>query len=120
MVNLIKDCVCKECGTNFKGGPRACYCPSCREIRKKETLEKHRKNKKTGNTRILGSIDICEQCGEHYMVNAGLQRFCPNCQESHNQEYDKVTGLAYYHSNKDIINPKRNIKRRNMRRNKKY
>ncbi len=112
MISLIKDCICKQCNIIFKGGPRAYYCPSCREDRKKETNRSHRENKKAGNSRTLGATDICQQCGGQYMITAGLQRFCPDCKKSHNLEHDRVTGLAYYHTNKNDINPERNKKRR--------
>ncbi|MDT2182425.1 hypothetical protein P7H07_19215, partial [Paenibacillus larvae] len=51
-------------------------------------------------------------------VNAGLQRFCPDCQPIHAAEHDRRTSLEYYTANKDTINPARNQKRREWRRRK--
>ncbi|MEN6312775.1 MAG: hypothetical protein ABFD25_00850 [Clostridiaceae bacterium] len=69
-------------------------------------------HKKNGPARPLGSIDKCERCGKDYVVEGGLQRFCPECQPIHAQEYDRETGLEFYHENKDRINPYRNENRR--------
>lgn len=106
---MIQNRVCRQCGRSFQGGPRAYYCPSCRDIRRRE-----RDNglKKAGPVRPLGSMDICERCGKPYIVMSGLQRFCPACRPVHNREYDRKTGLAFYRENSDQINPVRNDRRR--------
>lgn len=109
---MIQDRICEQCGISFKGGPRAYYCPSCRIERSKQTNRDYKQRKKIGKTRELGSIDICEKCNEEYVVNSGLQRFCSKCQIPHNLEYDRETGLEFYHKNKDTINPIRNERRR--------
>ena len=72
----LVDHVCKQCGAEFTGGPRAIYCPKCRKIRKAEADRRHKKN---GTSRKIGSTDICENCGKPYIVNGGLQRYCPEC-----------------------------------------
>ena len=108
---MIQKRICKECGCSFDGGPRAYYCPGCRIERTRETNRTHKRRLKMGSTRKLGDTDKCERCGKEYTVNAGLQRFCPDCQEEHAREYDKITSLKYYHQNKVRINPLRNIRR---------
>lgn len=35
---------CRQCGVKFTGGPRAWYCPECREARVKEQRKQCRKN----------------------------------------------------------------------------
>ncbi len=72
----LVDHVCKQCGAEFTGGPRASYCPKCRQIRKAEAGRRHKKN---GTSRKIGSTDICENCGKPYIVNGGLQKYCPDC-----------------------------------------
>ena len=72
----LKDRTCRTCGTVFKGGPRAWYCPTCRYERIKMAA---RKNRQHPPRRKLGSIDQCENCGKDYIVNSGLQRYCPAC-----------------------------------------
>lgn len=70
--------ICKICGVEFSGGPRAKYCPDCRAERAKEAS---RENKRNGAARKLGSTDICEWCGMPYTVNSGKQKYCPNCKD---------------------------------------
>jgi ribosomal protein S18 len=106
---MFQQRICKQCGCSFTGGPRAYYCPSCREKRRRE---RERNYKKYGHARALGSVDECKRCGEDYIVNAGLQQFCPKCQRIHALEYDREHGLKYYITNKMKINPARNMKRR--------
>lgn len=67
---------CKECGRIFIGGPRAWYCPDCREIRR---IERERKYRIYGNNRKLGDIDYCQNCGKEYIICSGLQKYCPAC-----------------------------------------
>lgn len=100
--------VCKECGKTFSGGPRAWYCPECRENRRRE---RDRLRQKKGPNRKLGSTDYCVACGKPYIVNSGLQKYCPKCAPEQIAEIDRKQGLEYYTTNKDQINPKRNAKR---------
>lgn len=67
---------CKECGRLFNGGPRAWYCPECRRERQLKTKREYNKR---GSVRKIGSTDICERCGEPYVVNAGRQKYCSDC-----------------------------------------
>ncbi len=108
---MIQDRIC-QCGAVFQGGPRACYCPTCRHERQKEQGREHKRRKRMGLTRELGSIDQCEHCGKEYNVAGGNQRYCPECGPVLLAEHDRVTGLAYYYKHKDDINPARNKRRR--------
>ena len=108
---MLLDRICVRCNINFKGGPRAYFCPECRIIRRRETCNKYRARKRKGLTRKIGGIDKCERCGNNYTVEAGLQRFCIDCKLVHKLEYDRTTGLKYYHISKDISNPIRNLRR---------
>jgi len=124
----IYDRICRTCGTNFKGGPRAWYCPDCRHEREKERARKY---KQGPAKRPIGSIDICENCGEEYKVASGLQKYCPKCQPAMHKKVDNEQGTEYYHKivakdkklrskkrrahyakNKDEINKKRREKTR--------
>ncbi|MNW42237.1 hypothetical protein D3C74_194010 [compost metagenome] len=109
---MIQDRKCRECSVVFQGGPRAYYCPSCRIERKKTAKQAYVERKRRGESRSLGSSDKCERCGKTYVVEASLQRFCPDCQPIHALEYDRDTALPFYHVNKDRINPPRKLKRR--------
>ncbi|ARF67197.1 hypothetical protein B7C51_04295 [Paenibacillus larvae subsp. pulvifaciens] len=103
---------CRECSASFQGGPRAYYCPSCRAERTRKTCTEHKRRKRQGKTRSLGSKDTCERCGKTYTVKGGNQRFCLDCQPIHTAEYDRRTSLEFYNSHKERINPKRKLKRR--------
>lgn len=109
---MIQSRTCHQCKTNFLGGPRAYYCPSCRVERAKQTHAEYRRRKRQGEVRALGSTDKCERCGKSYTVEAGLQRFCPECQPIHAADYDRRTSLEFYNENKERINPPRKMKRR--------
>lgn len=109
---MIQDRQCLTCKNAFKGGPRAYYCPTCRDDRSKQTKAAYRARKQAGNVREIGSHDICKRCGEEYTVEGGQQRFCPECQPIHAAEYDRKTSLPFYHENKERINPTRNMNRR--------
>ncbi|AUS03580.1 hypothetical protein ERIC1_1c34050 [Paenibacillus larvae subsp. larvae DSM 25719] len=107
---------CRQCGNTFEGGPRAYYCPTCRAERTRKTYAEYKRRKRQGKARALGSTDTCERCGKSYVVNAGLQRFCPVCQPIHAAEHDRRTSLEFYREHKDRINPARNERRKKYRR----
>lgn len=109
---MLQQRTCRQCGNQFKGGPRAFYCHSCRIERRREQCRDFRRRERKGDIRPLGSIDKCERCRKDYVVVSGLQRFCPVCQPVHAQEYDRETSLDFYHDNKDRINPVRYERRR--------
>lgn len=109
---MLQDRTCRQCDVTFRGGPRAYYCPDCRAERSRKAGAEHKRRKRRGLVRELGSVDTCERCGKPYTVQGGLQRFCPECQPIHAAEYDRETSLTFYHENKERINPPRKMKRR--------
>lgn len=106
---MLLDRVCRnnKCNKNFIGGPRAYYCPECRVVRRRDQSTEGKRRKKKGLVREWGSIDFCERCGKEFIVNAGLQRYCPECQPIHAKEYDRITSLETYHNNSAKINKSR-------------
>ena len=70
--------MCAQCGAAFQGGPSARWCPACRLERRRA---RDREYKRRGPARKLGSVQICERCGGEYILDAGLQRYCPGCAE---------------------------------------
>ena len=83
---------CRQCGAVFDGGPRAWYCPSCREERRKERQAGYRKN---GSNRHLGDTDYCTVCGHPYIITGGLQRYCPSCAPEVIREKDRAASRAW-------------------------
>lgn len=110
MAVVVKDRICKQCGKTFPGGPRAWYCPECRDVRKRQQAAIRRQ--RLGPNRPLGSIDHCAVCGKEYIVRSGLQKYCKDCAKAAVAEKDRAASLAYYRDNKDAINPTRYEKRR--------
>lgn len=112
--NVIRVRTCRQCGCEFRGGPRAWYCPGCREQRRLERDRKFQQNKRAGisSERPLGSIDHCEICGKEYIVKSARQRYCPDCAPGASKEADRKQGIEHYADMKSINNPIRNEKRR--------
>lgn len=101
--------VCKQCGRNFSGGPRAWYCPYCRYERRKE---KDRKYHKDGSMRKIGDTDFCVNCGKPYTITSGMQKYCPDCALACIREIDRQQSLALYHRKSDEISEQRKSVRR--------
>lgn len=76
MSSVVRQRTCRQCGAVFPGGPRAWYCPACREERRREA---NRRYKAKGANRPLGSTDYCIVCGAPYTVAGGRQKYCPKC-----------------------------------------
>lgn len=112
--NVIRSRVCRQCGREFPGGPRAWYCPECREQRRMERDRERQRDKRAGISpdRPLGSVDHCEICGKEYVVNSARQKYCPDCSVKAVQEADRKDAIEYYGNHKDTANPIRSEKRR--------
>lgn len=107
--NPIRKFTCKVCGVEFESrATRAFYCPECRiDIAKKRDAE-HKRRAAAGVTRKIGSKDICVDCGQEYIVEGGLQKRCPECQEKeHRRE-----SLERYHEKGGNEQRKERIKNR--------
>lgn len=96
----VRDRVCRICGVTFPGGPRAWYCPSCREERQREADKRH---KKTGSARPIGSTDICKRCGKEYIVNSGRQIYCKDCADAAVKETVRNHKRIYNYKNREKL-----------------
>lgn len=103
LTNNLSPRVCRTCGTQFIGGPRAFYCPDCREERKKKQIKEYRQRKKAGIVREIGSISLCEICGAEYVVAGGKHRFCEKCSLPHLKEVDNKQSLLWKANNPEKI-----------------
>lgn len=97
----IRDRVCRQCGATFPGGPRAWYCPSCREERRREADRRHKRN---GTSRPIGSTDTCKRCGKEYIVEGGRQLYCKDCGEIAVKDTVRAHKRDYNAANRDAIN----------------
>ena len=108
----LKERICRGCGAEFIGGPRAWYCLKCREERKKIQSRECKKRRAEGKTRPIGSAAFCEICGAEIIVRGGNHRFCDRCAPVHLSDVDRKQGIEWYRRNADELNPKR-IRKRN-------
>lgn len=95
--------ICRTCGISFLGGPRAFYCPDCRQKRRKEQSKKCKERAKNGAIIPLGSIIQCESCGCDIIKYSGLQRFCPQCAKKHLKIIDNQQSLKWNKNNQDKV-----------------
>lgn len=91
------------CGASFIGGPRAWYCPRCREERKREAAKRFRSRKSTSEYMPLGSVIKCEICSKDIIKNSGMQRYCVECAKAHLKEVDNKQSLEWKHKYPDKI-----------------
>jgi predicted nucleic acid-binding Zn ribbon protein len=103
---------CQDCGRSFWGYPTRKYCDSCRYERQREANRRTQQRMYRGETRKIGSIDLCKNCGEPYTVRSGNHMYCDECAPKMWAQHDREEGLRYYHENKGEINLKRNESRR--------
>ena len=90
---------CRRCGVVFDGGPRAWYCPDCREVRKKLYKARAKENRKRGKNITLGeSVGKCEVCGHEFIYASVRQRYCPECAKEAWKASDRRQGREYYHA----------------------
>ena len=91
---------CRECGAIFDGGPRAWYCPDCREARKIMQKARYNERRKRGLSLSLGeSVGRCEVCGREFIYASARQRYCPDCAKEAIKTSDRRQGREYYHAN---------------------
>lgn len=92
--------ICRECGVVFDGGPRAWYCPDCREVRKKLYKARAKENRKRGKNITLGeSVGKCEVCGREFVYASARQRYCSDCAKEAWKASDRRQGLVWYYAN---------------------
>ena len=104
---VVKARICRQCGVEFQGGPRAWYCPSCRKKRSSEADARYKKNKRAGKTIIIGeTIRKCEVCGEPFIMMAARQRYCKQCAPDAIKSVDNDQGREYMAAER--ANPERN------------
>ncbi len=73
---------CKRCSNEYESGSaRQGYCAECKRIRANERARESRERKARGESRSIGSADICEKCGQPYIIKTGSQKLCENCIE---------------------------------------
>lgn len=98
--SVIRQRVCRTCGAEFPGGPRAWYCPACRADRSRENTRRYRRD---GCNRKIGSTDICSVCGKEYIVEGSRQKYCRDCSDKTTAEQARARSREYNAENKDAL-----------------
>ncbi len=107
-----REFTCEMCGKTFiSTAKRARFCPDCRKIRGRLSAQRHMEKLASGEqTRRIGSVQICEVCGNEFILNSGSQRYCENCrdeyQKQRKREYNKAKaaeGAEYNKENYDRV-----------------
>ena len=92
--STLRDRVCRTCGSTFPGGPRAWYCPDCRAERTKKTNRAYKARAKAGNTRKIGSTDICQICGKEEEMKMKLGKIKTGFYTDGENIYSNVNGTV--------------------------
>lgn len=70
---------CIDCGKLIY---RPIKCIRCEACQLAINYERHKEHQRAKPARPLGSTDICTICGKPYIVESGLQKYCPDCREA--------------------------------------
>ena len=106
--SVLRTRVCARCGAEFEGYPRSKYCPQCKPEVEREKAAERRKRK----PRKIGSEDICEACGKPYIVQSGLQKYCPECAKTVVPETVREHKREYMAEHSEELNAARGEKRK--------
>lgn len=125
-ISTVAKRVCRQCGIEFMGGPRAWYCPNCRRERAKEANRRCKaKQRLNGHAdRPLGSIDKCTVCGADYVVQSARQKYCKKCAPEQYKIVDREQGrdwlkVAVRNHGEEYLELHRLRKKRHWQNNKK-
>lgn len=116
---MIKSIICPDCGKEALVYTKSYRCPECQKEADARANAEHKRRKRAGKTRELGSTDICQRCGKAYTVEGGLQKYCKDCAAEVMRDYKQEKALAYYHDRYDQ-HPEEKAKRREKRRLPRY
>lgn len=70
---------CIDCGKLIY---RPIKCIRCEACQLAINQERNKVRQRAKPARPLGSTDICTICGKPYIVESGLQKYCPDCRET--------------------------------------
>ena len=113
-MNNLRVRVCKHCGKEFHGGPRAWYCPKCRYYRRAEQSRRYKQNKRLGKSVVIGkTVRVCVICGNKFIIASANQKYCKDCAAEAIKQKDAKQGTEYYHR---MASPEFRAKRSKQRR----
>lgn len=115
---LYTERACIDCGTILLMHIKSKRCPQCQTAANLKSDRESKRRQYAGVSRKLGSTDLCQRCGQPYVVKSGLQRYCPACASIAAQENDRAKSrdLARERLKDPEYRDARNAKRRDSRR----
>ena len=93
--------ICKICGAQFVGGPRAWHCQTCRAERRRQQNRDFKIRQRNGKVIPVGCIIKCELCGADIIKTSGSKRFCEECAEKHLKQVDNEQSQKWKAENKE-------------------
>lgn len=84
---------CERCGQSFEGDPRSKLCPDCKLVSKRECNRNFKKRDKDGQTRKIGSKQICSSCGKSFVLKSTRATLCPDCRALNEQTKRKIGSI---------------------------
>lgn len=106
---------CKDCGRILLLHIKSTRCPVCQRAAKLAADRACKQRQRQGLTRRIGSVDLCQSCGQPYTVSGGLQRYCKACAAQAVADNDRATSrdLARRKLSDAAYRDARNANRRN-------
>lgn len=101
-VKKPKEFVCQMCGDKFLSfANHASYCKYCRDKRHLMKVKEHKARLESGETRKIGSEQVCPECGNTFILKSGNQKVCENCVKKHNNKTKSKANTRYRDKNYD-------------------
>lgn len=76
---IYREFACMDCGKVVYGHIKSKRCEACQKEKDRKDRAAYIRRKKAGKARQIGSVDICPNCGEKYIVDSGKQKYCKKC-----------------------------------------
>ncbi len=96
--------ICENCGDSFQSySNKAKYCIYCRDKIQSQRNMEYKKKKLSGESKVLGSIQICPQCSCEYTLNSPAQKLCPDCQKKLSVQKKIAAGAVYSKENYEQV-----------------
>lgn len=117
MPDVYHDRPCMDCGKIVRMHIKSKRCKVCQEAANRRNDAAHLQAKAKGHTRELGANDRCTICGRLYIINSGMQKYCPACAPSAIKAADSRATLAWIQAAEEE-DPTRRDERNRKRRSK--
>lgn len=117
MPDVYHDKPCIDCGKNVRMHIKSKRCKECQEAANRRNDAAHKRAKAKGHTRQIGANDLCTVCGKPYIINSGMQKYCPSCAPSATKAADSQATLAWIYAAYESDPGKREARNKGRRSN---